>query len=261
MSIKKSTDIGVLKDVKDYWNKRSDSYSKQNIAELHSFKRDVWKKIILENAPRKDKLKILDVGTGPGFFAINLALEGHDVTAVDCTEGMLEKAKENAKVYGADVRFDKANAHQLPFVDEEFDLVVSRNVVWNLESPRAALKEWSRVLANDGRILYYDANWYLYLFDEKLKEEYRKCQQEADRLYPDDCPSRTIGVNMEKIAYNLPLSKVQRPDWDMGALESCGMSVLKVDENIGDKVWEEKEKIRYKSTPMFMLCAQKHQEN
>lgn len=257
MSVKKGTVIGVLKDVKDYWHIRSESYSKQNIAELHSYKRRAWKEIILENAPKKDRLKILDVGTGPGFFAINLALEGHDVTAVDCTEQMIEKAKLNAAAYEADVDFFVANAHELPFEDGKFDLVISRNVVWNLENPRSAFEEWDRILSDEGRVLYYDANWYLHLFDEDHAKEYTKCQMEADILYPSECPSKTIGVHMEKIAYNLPLSKVQRPRWDVEALEECGMNVIKVDENIGDKVWEESEKLRYKATPMFMVCAGK----
>lgn len=33
-------------------------------------------------------MKILDVGTGPGFFAIIMSLAGHEVTAIDCTQAM-----------------------------------------------------------------------------------------------------------------------------------------------------------------------------
>lgn len=51
-----------------------------------------------EQFPRKEKeeLKVLDVGCGPGFFPIILAEAGYNVTAVDYTEEMLEKARENA---------------------------------------------------------------------------------------------------------------------------------------------------------------------
>lgn len=38
--------------------------------------------------------KILDIGTGPGFFSIILAEAGYQVTAVDYTEAMLEEAKK-----------------------------------------------------------------------------------------------------------------------------------------------------------------------
>ena len=44
----------------------------------------------------KDHLRILDIGTGPGFFPMILAEAGYHVTAIDYTPGMLEKAAENA---------------------------------------------------------------------------------------------------------------------------------------------------------------------
>lgn len=247
-----------LKEVSDYWELRSDSYSQQNIAELHCFKRDAWKKLILENAPPKDRLCVLDVGTGPGFFAINLALSGHDITAVDLTQGMLDKAVFNAKHYGVTIRFKQANVHDLPFEDEAFDLVISRNVVWNLEEPEKALKEWSRVLAKAGRLQYYDANWYLYLFDESMRVEHEKAHIETMRLYPDkSLPSQEMGWKMEAIARNLPLSREYRPQWDCQALVKNGLKVIKIEENIADLVWDDEEKTRYAATPMFMICAEK----
>lgn len=254
----KSSNTEIIKGVRDYWDIRSESYSKQNIAELHCFKREAWRKLILENATDKPQLKILDVGTGPGFFAINLALSGHDITAVDCTQAMLDKALENASHYGASIKFKQANGDELPFEDGTFDLIVSRNVVWNLQDPKKALKEWARVLKEDGRLIYFDANWYLYLFDEKLRKKIEISKREAERLFPEEQdPAKYIGVKMEEIAYNLPLSRQYRPQWDREALIECGYRVLCIDENIGSLVWGEKEKILYGPTPMFMVCAEK----
>ena len=78
------------------------------------------------------------VGTGPGFFAINLALAGHEVTAVDVTEHMIWHARQNAESYGANVTFLVQRGEFLPFEDGSFDLIVSRNVIWNLEYPEEA---------------------------------------------------------------------------------------------------------------------------
>ena len=44
-------------------------------------------------------MKILDIGTGPGFFPMILSEAGYTVAAVDYTEEMLEKAKENLGKY------------------------------------------------------------------------------------------------------------------------------------------------------------------
>ena len=159
----------VLEGLKSYWGVRSESYSRQNIEELNNWKRDAWRNLILQHAPAKESVKILDVGTGPGFFAINLALAGHQVCAVDVTEEMLVHARENAEAYGAKAEFVLYDGEHLPFADESFDLVVSRNVLWNLEKPEEALREWKRVLTPGGRMVYFDANWYLYLFDEEQK--------------------------------------------------------------------------------------------
>ena len=251
-----NSDTNLLQEVINYWELRSDSYSQQNIAELHCFKRDAWQKLILENAPAKDQLRVLDVGTGPGFFAINLTLSGHNVTAVDTTPAMLDRAAKNAQSYGAAIRFEQANAHELPFEQGEFDLVVSRNVVWNLEEPEKALQEWARVLAPGGRLLYYDANWYHYLFDEQVRIQYEKAHNEATRLYVKNYePTQDIGVKMEAIARNLPLSCEYRPQWDRLVLEKNGLKIVRIQENIGELVWDEEEKTRYAATPMFMICA------
>lgn len=59
-----------------YWTERSKSYSEQNRAQIENEKRHEWENMILKYAPQKECLNILDVGTGPGFFAIILAQKG-----------------------------------------------------------------------------------------------------------------------------------------------------------------------------------------
>ena len=76
-------------EMNHYWTERSKSYSEQNRAQIENEKRHEWENMILKYAPQKECLNILDVGTGPGFFAIILAQKGHHVTAVDLTQDML----------------------------------------------------------------------------------------------------------------------------------------------------------------------------
>ena len=110
-------------EMNHYWTERSKSYSEQNRAQIENEKRHEWENMILKYAPQKECLNILDVGTGPGFFAIILAQKGHHVTAVDLTQDMLEQAKENANHYKVEVEFKLLENQFFPFPDNTFDLL------------------------------------------------------------------------------------------------------------------------------------------
>lgn len=255
----------ITDGMQDYWGVRSESYSRQNIEELNDWRREAWKKKILAQAPQKEVLDILDVGTGPGFFAIDLALVGHRVCAVDLTKEMLDHAGQNAKAYGATVDFRQSAADSLPFADASFDLVVSRNVTWALETPEEALKEWKRVLRPEGRILYFDANWNLYLFDEELAGKKKENRRRVEEKYPDcsshggQMPKEKLDL-LERLSYRLPLSRVHRPQWDVDTLPVLGLKVVALQADIAREVLTEREAMEYRLTPMFMVCAQKGDE-
>ena len=67
----------------------------------------------------KDHLRILDIGTGPGFFPMILAEAGYHVTAIDYTPGMLEKAAENAAKFigekSRNIEFKRMDAQALEY--------------------------------------------------------------------------------------------------------------------------------------------------
>ncbi|UPT56647.1 class I SAM-dependent methyltransferase [Dickeya zeae] len=248
---------GLLNDVKHYWNNRAEGYNDVNVAELACAKRHLWQSIILRHAPKKAVLNILDVGTGPGFFAVTLAMVGHNVSAVDVTPAMLAQARNNAAHYGVDIRFTATDVHTLPFPDNHFDLLVTRNVTWNLEHPQQAYQEWQRVLAPGGRLINFDANWYAHLFNAEAREGYLRDRQNARRLKIDDHYANTDTVAMENIARALPLSREIRPEWDRYTLLASGFQQVIIDENIAENLWDDDEKINYASTPMFMIVAEK----
>lgn len=70
--IQQNEDSDIIYGLKSYWKDRSTSYSVQNVDEMNNWKRDAWRNLILQYAPKKEILRVLDVGTGPGFFAMNL---------------------------------------------------------------------------------------------------------------------------------------------------------------------------------------------
>ena len=66
---------------------------------------------------------------------------------------------------------------------------------------------------------------------------------------------------MEKIALQMPLSAIERPVWDRNILKEMGFESVSIDLNIWERVWSQEEKLNYHSTPMFMICAEKQQED
>ena len=138
----------LLNQIEEYWSTRVEGYSEVNEKEINGTQKENWLRVLEERFPDKAKadLKILDVGTGPGFFPRILSEAGYYVTAVDYTEDMLEKAKENTKEYQSQIEFYRMDAQNLEFENNQFDVVISRNLTWNLENPVQAYKVWFRVL-------------------------------------------------------------------------------------------------------------------
>lgn len=243
--------------VEDNWSKAAEEYSNIIQRELNSFKKDAWTELILKNAPKKEKLKILDIGTGPGFFAIILSLAGHDVTAVDCTEKMIVQARQNAKRSDIKANFYVMDSHNLDFEDESFDLIVSRNVTWTLKSAETAYKEWKRVLKKEGRILIFDANWNIHLHNEEYRIKFEKDKNDCIAKYGENSCQDSHPDNGDEFRRALPMNKRLRPQWDFDILIKNGFTKIYCDTNITKKIWDECEKLKYRSRPMFMISVGK----
>lgn len=214
--------------------------------------------MVLKNSGKCDwqKMKILDVGTGPGFFAIIMAQEGHEVTAVDCTEAMLAEARNNAKRHHVNVNFMLSDTQNLPFEDESFDLVISRNVAWTIMDTEKAYREWKRVLKPDGRVLIFDANWNIRLFDEKKRLEYERDLEEAREKFPEE-RLHVHSAEMDDFRKGMPMCSKIRPQWDLEALLRAGYKKIGCNTDIVHLIYDECEQIINRSTPMFLLTAEK----
>lgn len=245
-----------------YWTHRAAGYSGVNQEELATGQKQVWSRVlsrrIAARFPERDpeSIRVLDVGTGPGFFAIILAGMGYDVTAVDYTASMLEEARRNAGALADRINFRQMNAEELLFADHSFDVLVTRNVTWNLHNPEKAYGHWTRVLAPGGLLLNFDANWYRYLWDEEAK---RAHTQDRENLAVSDVRDENAGTNvdaMEAIARQTPLSMRTRPAWDLKTLSGLGIQAS-ADEEIWRQVWTREERINNASTPMFLVEGRK----
>jgi len=113
-------------------------------------------------------LKILDIGCGTGRHTIELTRRGYDITGIDLSESMLNKAREKAKKCNFDANSIAADARQLPF-ENEFDLVImicegAFPLMETDEMNFQILKNAAKALKKNGKLIFTTLNGLYPLF-------------------------------------------------------------------------------------------------
>jgi ubiquinone/menaquinone biosynthesis C-methylase UbiE len=106
--------------------------------------------LLIEAAQVDGSCQVLEVGCGPGKVAAEFARTGATVTGVDLSARMVEIAQQRYP----NIRFQEANAEQLPFDDRTFDVVVACYVVHHFARPEITFREICRVLKSGGRFAF-----------------------------------------------------------------------------------------------------------
>jgi ubiquinone/menaquinone biosynthesis C-methylase UbiE len=232
--------------IQTYWNKRSKGYSKVRQIELDSPDGRAWQEYMLAQLPLRKGLRILDVGTGPGFLAILMALAGHQVTALDSASEMLAEARQNAEAQGVSIREITGNAQSLPFPDASFDGIVTRNLTWTLPDVAAAYRDWYRVLAPGGVLLNFDSDY--------GSAQFAEAANARDNIHHELASS--LLQECQAIKDTMAISRQKRPEWDLHQLKMIGFRKISCDSDIRERVHRSK-RMRYDDRPLFCLRALK----
>jgi len=151
----------VKRQVAAHWDRRAPHFDEDFGHSIRTpAERAAWDRILDLVLPARTGLDALDAGCGTGFLTFELAGRGHRVIGVDFAPAMIEEARRKSVKLGVtSVRFEEADAEQLPFTSASVDLVISRHVLWTLPHPEAALDEWIRVLRPGGRLVVVDGQF------------------------------------------------------------------------------------------------------
>jgi len=103
--------------------------------------------------------RALDLGCGTGFWSVQLAQRGWDVTGIDVVPKALRTARKRARTAGEDIRFVEGSIAELQAADigSEFSLFLDFGVVHGLppDQVRTVGREVTAVAAEDATLLMY----------------------------------------------------------------------------------------------------------
>lgn len=231
-----------------YWSKRAEGFETQRLREYESEKRERWLSEFRKYLPAGRRLRILDVGTGTGFFACLLAAEGHEVSGIDLTPDMIGHAGHMARVLGLDVHFQVMDAEKTVFSEDSFDALVTRNLTWTLPHVGEAYREWFRILKPGGVLINFDAD---YCAASGEEEEIVLPENHAHKLLSESLWEENQAITREVGAVQRP-----RPQWDFQLLTEAGFEWICVDHGVYRRIYREIDEF-YNPVPIFSIAAVK----
>ena len=115
-----------------------------------------WRHALVTAIDPRPGERILDVGTGTGMVAFELAERAEcSVTGLDQSDQMLSAASArlaDSPTLATRLSFVKGEAERLPFADQEFDALTFTYLLRYVDDRLATMRELARVLRPGGRI-------------------------------------------------------------------------------------------------------------
>jgi SAM-dependent methyltransferase len=133
------------------------------LVEAHRYTKE-WHIPIAADFASARQLKVLEIGCGLGTDGAQFAEAGADYTGVDLTEAAVDLARRRFELFNLPGRFQTADAENLDFAAESFDLVYSHGVLHHTPETQKAIDEVHRVLRPGGRamVMLYHRDSYNY---------------------------------------------------------------------------------------------------
>jgi len=152
--------LGKKEQVRRMFNTIAGRYDFMN--RLLTMRIDIlWRRKAVNLVKNHAHESILDIATGTGDFAIELAkLSPVKIIGIDIAEKMLEIGREKVQQKGLSGKIElmEADSENLPFPENTYDLATSAFGVRNFENLNKGLSEIYRVLKPGGRVLILEAS-------------------------------------------------------------------------------------------------------
>lgn len=120
--------------------------------------REAWRQVLGPLLP-STPARVADLGCGTGTLAVLLAEDGHDVTGLDLSPRMIDRARAKAAAAKVPARFAIGDASRPSLARRTFDVVLARHVVWALPDAATSLHTWVDLLTTGRRLVLVEGRW------------------------------------------------------------------------------------------------------
>lgn len=227
----------------NYWSQRAIDFQELRMKEFAGKMHERWMVEFRKYLPMDKSLRILDLGTGTGFFAFLLGMEGHHVTGIDLTEEMIVRAKQSAEILKVPANFFVMDAEKPNFAPGSFDALVTRNLTWGLPHLQEAYRNWYDLLKPGGILINFDADY---------------CREQKAEVLPENHAHKGIApaqiLEYERFKDTLRPMQQPRPQWDVQLLIQAGFQNITVDTGVWQRIYQEFDEF-YNPTPIFTIAA------
>lgn len=136
------------KNNKSFWNR----YAKLYDFEINRFNREAYSEMYrLMSRVLTKNMKVLELATGTGLIALNIAGSAGSIEATDFSPKMIEAARKKERP--GNVHFSVEDATALSFADRTFDAVIISNALHIMPAPETVLNNIKRVLRPNGLLI------------------------------------------------------------------------------------------------------------
>lgn len=145
---------------REHWSKVSQRYGKGAITTFYDLRE---KSIVQRLVTVKPGGLTLDLCSGPGRWILEYGERGSQIVALDISHEILRSSKEKLKsvpILGGNVQFIVADAENLPFVSNNFDIVNCFDAFPHFPNQGRALREMKRVAKPNATIIIEPSNTY-----------------------------------------------------------------------------------------------------
>jgi SAM-dependent methyltransferase len=128
----------------------------------HADESSPWYQLVMEYLPAVEGKRILEIACGRGGFSRLLGSRGASVCGADFSASAVEIAKEKLlrnPSLADRVTYLQADAQDMPFEENSFDIVVSCETIEHVPDPGAAVREMYRVCKPGGRLFLTTPNY------------------------------------------------------------------------------------------------------